>query len=92
MIGSLTVECLLYNPQSLKDKRSIIKKVQSRASKDLNVAVSELDFQNLWQRTLLGFVTISSSKTPAEKELQRVISILESFPELEITSTHFEWY
>ncbi|KGX93131.1 hypothetical protein N781_11995 [Pontibacillus halophilus JSM 076056 = DSM 19796] len=91
MIGSLEVECIIYDAHSLKEKRSVIKRVLVRASQEYNVAVSELDYQDLWQRTLLGFVTISSSKVSAEKELNRVLAFLDSFPEIEVTTNSFTW-
>ncbi|MYL33186.1 DUF503 family protein [Pontibacillus yanchengensis] len=91
MIASLEVECLIYDAHSLKDKRSVIKRILTRSHNEYNVAVSELDFQNLWQRTLLGFVTISSDKVQAEKEMNRVLALIDSFPEIERTTTNVEW-
>ncbi|QHE52231.1 DUF503 domain-containing protein [Pontibacillus sp. HMF3514] len=91
MIASLEVECFIYEAHSLKEKRSVIKRIITRAHNEYNVAVSELDFQNLWQRTLLGFVTISSDKVQAEKELNRVIALIDSFPEIERTTTDVIW-
>ncbi|KGX88594.1 DUF503 domain-containing protein [Pontibacillus marinus] len=91
MIASLEVECFIYEAHSLKEKRSVIKRIITRAHNEYNVAVSELDYQNLWQRTLLGFVTISSDKVQAEKELNRVIALIDSFPEIERTTTDVIW-
>jgi len=91
MIASLEVECFIYEAHSLKEKRSVIKRIITRAHNEYNVAVSELEYQNLWQRTLLGFVTISSDKVQAEKELNRVIALIDSFPEIERTTTDVTW-
>ena len=91
MIASLEVECFIYEAHSLKEKRSVIKRILTRAHNEHNVAVSELDYQNLWQRTLLGFVTISSDKVQAEKELDRVKALIDSFPEIERTTTDVVW-
>ncbi len=91
MIASLEVECFIYEAHSLKEKRSVIKRIITRAHNEYNVAVSELDYQNLWQRTLLGFVTISSDKVQAEKELNRVMTLIDSFPEIERTATDVIW-
>lgn len=91
MIASLEVECFIYEAHSLKEKRSVIKRILTRAHNEHNVAVSELDYQNLWQRTLLGFVTISSDKVQAEKELDRIKSLIDSFPEIERTTTDVIW-
>ncbi|MFC7320487.1 DUF503 domain-containing protein [Halobacillus campisalis] len=91
MILSAEVECILYDAQSLKEKRSVIKRIQKRLANEYNVAVSELDFQNLWQRTCIGIVTIASSKVIAEQTIQQALSFIDSFPEIERTNTVTEW-
>lgn len=90
MVVYAEVECFLYEGQSLKAKRSVIKKLLARLRNDFNVAVSELDYQDLWQRTKIGIVTVSSSGVHAEKVIQNVLTVIDSFPELERTITKVE--
>ncbi|RWZ60449.1 DUF503 family protein [Halobacillus fulvus] len=91
MILSAEIECFIYEAQSLKEKRSVLKRVITRIQNEFNVSVSELDYQNLWQRSKLGIVTISSDKVVAEKTIQRTLAFIDSFPELERTETIVEW-
>ncbi|KGP92899.1 hypothetical protein N780_11155 [Pontibacillus chungwhensis BH030062] len=91
MIASVEVECLIYDAHSLKEKRSVLRRILTRAHNEYNVAVAELDHQDVWQRTGLGFVTISSDKVQAEKEINRVLAMIDSFPEIERTTTNLEW-
>ncbi|TGB04762.1 DUF503 domain-containing protein [Halobacillus salinus] len=91
MILSAEVECLIYDAQSLKQKRSVVKRIITRIQNDFNVAVSELDHQNLWQRTTIGLVTINSDKVIAEKTIQQTLAFIDSFPEIERTDTFLEW-
>ncbi|WP_424399136.1 DUF503 domain-containing protein [Melghiribacillus thermohalophilus] len=65
--------------------------MKNKIRSDLNVAISEMDYHDLWQRTCLGIVTVSRDKIHSEKVLQKSIRLLESFPELEATATRFEW-
>ncbi|WP_181348678.1 DUF503 domain-containing protein [Thalassobacillus sp. CUG 92003] len=92
MIFAAEVEAIIYEAQSLKDKRSVVKRIKARIQNDHNVAVSELDFQNLWQRTLLGIVTISNDSVRAEQAIMQTLELIDSFPEIERTRTDFEWY
>ena len=39
-----------------------------------------------------GIAVISSSRVQVEKELQRVLSFIDSFPEIERTITKTEWF
>lgn len=90
MILYSEVECRLYESFSLKDKRSIIKRMIAKLRKEYNVAVAELDYHDLWQRTKLGIVTISNERLHAEQMIQEVMRVIDSFPELERTITSIE--
>lgn len=91
MIGLMTCRGFLYNAQSLKDKRSVIKSLLIRAKQRANVSAAEIADQDLWQRTTLAFVSISNNKVVVEKELHHVLQLLDHDPELEITDTTYEW-
>lgn len=90
MILYVEVECLLYEGNSLKDKRSLLKRLFAKLKKEYNVAVAELDHQNLWQRTKIGIVTVSSDGVHAEKIIQQVLRRIDQLPELERTITTME--
>ncbi len=90
MILYAEVECFLYEGQSLKAKRSVLKKLFARLKNDFNVSLAELDYQDLWQRTKIGIVTVSSDKTHAEKVIQQVLATIDAFSELERTITTVE--
>jgi uncharacterized protein YlxP (DUF503 family) len=91
MILSCEVECIIYDAQSLKDKRAVLQRIMSRLSQRFNLAVAEIDYQNQWQRTRLAIVTISSSKKVAENEVRQALALIDSFPEIERTKTDIEW-
>ncbi|HLS35365.1 MAG TPA: DUF503 domain-containing protein [Bacillota bacterium] len=90
MIVYAEVECLLYEGDSLKNKRSLIKRIVHKIRNELNVSIAEIDYQNLWRRIKFGIVTISNEKVHAEKMIQQTLEIIDSFPELERTITHVE--
>ena len=60
-IGLLTLDIHLPNAHSLKEKRHVLSRLKDRLRNRFNVAVSELDHQDLWQRATIGVVSISSS-------------------------------
>mgnify|MGYP001474744301 CR=1 FL=1 len=90
MIVYAEVECHIYEAQSLKDKRSVLQKVIHHIRQDLNVAVAEIDYQSLWQRTKLAIVTVSNDGTHAEKVIQTALKRIDSYIELERTITSVE--
>ena len=71
-IGVIILELRLTDAHSLKDKRHHVKSLKDRLRVKFNVAVAEIDYQDLWQRGLIACVTVSSSKPHAEQVLQNV--------------------
>jgi uncharacterized protein YlxP (DUF503 family) len=71
-IGVITLELRLDDSHSLKDKRHFVKSLKDRLRTRFNVAVAEIDYQDLWQRGLVAVVTVSSDQTRAEQTLQSV--------------------
>ncbi len=57
---------------SLKDKRQTVKSLKDRLRGRFNVAVAEIDYQEVWQRSLISAVTVSSDHGRAEQVLQLV--------------------
>jgi uncharacterized protein YlxP (DUF503 family) len=71
-IGVITFELRLDDAHSLKDKRHFVKSLKDRLRGKFNVAVSEIDYQDLWQRGLVACVTVSPDQAHAEQVLQSV--------------------
>ena len=71
-VGVLTLELRLENSHSLKDKRHVVESLKTRLRNKFNVAVAEIDYQDLWQRAAVAAVTVSSSQVHAEKVLRSV--------------------
>jgi uncharacterized protein len=71
-IGALTLEIHLQNSHSLKEKRHVLKGLEERLRNKFNVAVAEIEYQDLWQRAAVAAVTVSSDRGHAAKVLQSV--------------------
>jgi len=67
-IAVLHVEMHFPYSQSLKDKRMVLRRVKDRLQK-FNVAVAEVEHQDLWQRATLGIVAISTTADHVEQAL-----------------------
>lgn len=71
-VGVLTLELHIEDAHSLKDKRHTVKSLKDRLRAKFNVAVAEIDYQDVWQRALVSAVTISGNHAHAEQILQLV--------------------
>ena len=71
VIALLSVELHVHGSQSLKDKRMVLRRIKDRLKK-FNVAVSEVEHHDLWQRAGLAVVTVSTDQAHADRELSAV--------------------
>ena len=72
-IGLLTLEIHIPDAQSLKDKRQVLRSLKDRLRAHYNVAVAELEHQDLWQRFTVGIVTVADQPGFVEHALQQVL-------------------
>ena len=90
IVGLLTLELHLPGAQSLKDKRMVLRSIKDRMKK-FNVAVAEVEHQDLWQRATLGVVTVSHSTEAVDRALGAVADEVERVEPGLITATHMEF-
>ncbi len=91
MIGVLTLELRLENAHSLKDKRNVVQSLKNRLRHKFNVAVAEIESQDLWQRATVAAVTVSSSHVFAEKVLRSVEEEAAALLGAELADATVEW-
>ena len=72
-VGLLTLELHIPDAQSLKDKRQVLRSLKDRLRRDFNVAVAELDHHDVWQRSVVGVVTLSNEEKQLKEVLQKVL-------------------
>ncbi len=72
-VGLLTLEIHIPDAQSLKDKRQVLRSLKDKLRREFNVAVAELDHQDVWQRSVVGVVTLSNEERHLHESLQKVL-------------------
>lgn len=76
VIALLSIDLHVPGSRSLKDKRMVLRRIKDRLKK-FNVAVSEVEHQDLWQRAALAVVTVSNDQQQADRELAAVADEIE---------------
>jgi uncharacterized protein YlxP (DUF503 family) len=87
VIALLTLDIHIPHAQSLKDKRMVVRSLKDRLRTKFNVSVSEVDHQELWQRSQLSVVTVGSSEAFVHQVLEQAAEEAERLaPECTIQS------
>jgi len=90
VVGHLSIELHIPGARSLKDKRMVLRSVKDRIRK-FNVAVAEVDYNDLWQRAGLSIVTVSNDEKHADRELAAVVNEIERVEPGLISRTEVEF-
>ena len=76
-VGVARVALYLAENGSLKGKRMVVKSVAQRVRNRFNVAVAEVDTQDVWQTATLGIVAISDDPRHTNEVLSKVLAFIE---------------
>jgi uncharacterized protein YlxP (DUF503 family) len=82
--GVARLEFLVPHSQSLKEKRSILNRLKDRLASRFGVAVAEVDYQDLWQRSAVGIALVARGAGSAREGLSAVRRMAEAEPRIEI--------
>lgn len=70
-------ELFLPHSLSLKEKRKTIQSIIARVRKRFNISISEVDFQDLWQRSGLGFAAVCNTYADTELMLAVIMQTID---------------
>lgn len=90
VVGVCEIELSIYEANSLKDKRSVIKSLIGRLSSRFNISIGEVDMHDLWQRSVIGISVISTDKNHANEVLSKVIDFIDNDSRVEIINQNIE--
>jgi len=90
VVALLEIELHIPEARSLKEKRMVLRGLKDRL-KTFNVAVAEVEHQDLWQRAALAVVTVATATDAADRLLTSVVDEIERLEPGRITRTAIEF-
>jgi uncharacterized protein YlxP (DUF503 family) len=73
VIALLTLDVHIPEAHSLKDKRMVVRRLKDRLRSNFNVSVSEVEHQELWQRSQISVVTVGSDDSSVRQTLENAL-------------------
>ena len=92
IVGTLRMRFVLRESHSLKDKRSVIRSLKSTLQGKFNIAVAEIDEQDVWQSAELGVATVGTDGAFVQSVLTNVVNLARYFGGVELVDTEQEIY
>ena len=90
-VGILTVDIRIPGALSLKDKRRVLKSLKERLRSRFNISISEVGFQEKWQRSELLAANANIDRRSAEGQLARVLDFIYEFNGVQVCDSAIEF-
>jgi uncharacterized protein len=87
-IGSLKLS--ISESHSLKEKRSVVRRVVQRVKNEFGISVGEVDSLDLHQQATIGFAVVSNDSRVANSVLSKVVDFVEHLYVAEIIDVQLE--
>ncbi len=91
VVGSLLLELHIPASGSLKAKRAELRPILDGVRSRFRISAAEIDHQDTWQRSSLGFAAVSASATQVEQVLDEVERFVWSRPGVEVIDARRAW-
>ncbi|MDW5300093.1 MAG: DUF503 domain-containing protein [Sedimentibacter sp.] len=83
-VGTCEIEILIYESNSLKEKRHVLKSIIERIKVRFNASVAEVDYNDLWNKSMIGIAVVSNSKNLCESAISKIINFIDNDERVEI--------
>jgi uncharacterized protein YlxP (DUF503 family) len=78
-IGILKLSLFIYNSNSLKEKRMILHSLKAKLRNNFNVAVTQIDDEDKWQKATIAIVGAERDRKNMNSILSIIINFIEQF-------------
>jgi len=75
-VGVLTLELVVYEALSLKDKRRVVKSIKERLRNRFNVSAAEIGHLESRQRSTLGLAMVSNDARFIHSSFDRIVEFV----------------
>ena len=90
MVATGIVEIYIHESRSLKEKRSVLRKITHRIQNTFNVSVAEVGAGDHWKRSIIGFSMVGNEKGFINSKVDKLIGFIEGMNLADIVNTHVE--
>ena len=91
-IGVMRLDLRFPEPQSLKEKRMLLKSLTDRTRRQFNVAVSELDGMDVWQNSLIAVASVAADSARVHQILSHVLEFIRKERNVEVIKEDLELF
>ena len=81
-VGLARVTLFVAGSHSLKEKRSVVRRLKDLVTQKFNVSIAEVGENDVWQRAVVGLALVGNERRFVESQLDEVLSFIRSKAEV----------
>jgi uncharacterized protein YlxP (DUF503 family) len=89
-VGVLHVSFMIFDAQSLKQKRTVLRSVKDRLRNQFNISVAEIGSNDKWQIGELGIAAVGNNGRFVNSVMEEVKNFLNSNPAIRIIDAEID--
>jgi hypothetical protein len=89
-VGILRLVIFIPQSNSLKSKRMILHSLKARLRNSFNIAVTQIDDQDKWQKSTLAIVGIEKNKNTMNSILSNILNFIERIDTIQLINYEME--
>ena len=90
IIGSCEVKLKIFEANSLKEKRHVIKSIIGRLKSRFNISIAEIGLNDSWKTAIIGFACVTNDTQYANEIISKVIKFIDGDSRVEIIEYNIE--
>lgn len=89
-VGVGTVQLGIGGAASLKEKRRVVKSIIQRVRNRFNVAIAEVDDQEVYTQATLGYSFVGNERAFVDSHMQKIANFIDELCLAEVVDDQFE--
>ncbi len=89
-VGILRVDIFIGESNSLKAKRMVLHSLKSRLRNHFNIAVTQIDTEDKWQKATLAIAAVEKDRRRANSVLSGAVNFLEGIGQISLIDYEME--
>lgn len=90
IIGRCLIRLRLFSPNSLKEKRRILKSLIEKLKSRYNISIAEVGENDSWQIAEIGIAVVANKSVFADEVINKIVYFIDNFDSVEIIDIDIE--
>ncbi len=90
VVGTGIIDIFVESSRSLKEKRSVLRRILSRTKNEFNISIAEVGEQNDWKKCRIGFSMVGNERSFINSKMDKVVNFVEGLNLADVVNVNIE--